>query len=163
MKIKPRTKKIVVLSVMVVLLVATGVLNFVLNDRLTSNTQQAGNTGTVTETFFASARSEREATRESEFLFLDAIMKSETSSESAKKTAEEMQLELVERMEKELEIETLIKGKGFEDAIITISDTGANVLVGADALSAQQLTQIKEIVRSKTSFAPTAIKIMPYN
>ena len=36
MKIKPRTKKILVLSVMVALLVATGVLNWALNDRLTS-------------------------------------------------------------------------------------------------------------------------------
>ncbi len=35
-KMKSRTKKVLVLSVMVVLLVATGVLNFVLNDKLTN-------------------------------------------------------------------------------------------------------------------------------
>lgn len=34
MKMKTKTKKIIVLSVMVALLVATGVLNFVLSDKL---------------------------------------------------------------------------------------------------------------------------------
>ena len=56
MKIKPRTKKIVVLSVMVALLVATGVLNWALNDRLT--TGEPIDAGVVTETFFAAYRSD---------------------------------------------------------------------------------------------------------
>ena len=101
MKIKTRTKKILVLSVMVVLLVATGVLNWALNDRLIDNTPADANA--VTETFFAAYRSDREATRESEFLYLDAIITSETSSAEAKKAAEEQKLGLVERMEKELQ------------------------------------------------------------
>lgn len=83
MKIKTRTKKILVLSVMVVLLVATGVLNWALNDRLIDNTPADANA--VTETFFAAYRSDREATRESEFLYLDAIITSETSSAEAKR------------------------------------------------------------------------------
>ena len=52
MKIKARTKKIIVLSVMVALLVATGVLNWALNDKLLNS--DPGGEATVTETFFAS-------------------------------------------------------------------------------------------------------------
>lgn len=66
-----QNKKIIVLSVMVALLVATGVLNFVLSDKLNkTSTDVAGQQDTVTQTFFAAARSDRDATRESEFCIL---------------------------------------------------------------------------------------------
>lgn len=161
MKIKAKTKKILVLSVMVVLLVATGVLNWALNDRLTSN--QPADANAVTETFFAAYRSDREATRESEFLYLDAIITSETSSAEAKQAAEEQKLDLVERMEKELQLETLIKAKGFDDAIVTMSDTGVNVVVGAAELSAEQAAQIFDVIQTETTFKAADVKIIPYS
>ena len=160
MKIKPRTKKVLVLSVMVALLVATGVLNWALNDRLTSS--DPIDAGVVTETFFAAYRSDREATRESEFLYLDAIISSETSSQEAKAAAEEQKLGLVERMESELQLETLVKSKGFEDAIVTLSDSGVNVVVGSAELTDIQAAQIYDIVTSETSFGVGDIKIIPY-
>ena len=161
MKIKPRTKKIIVLSVMVALLVATGVLNWALNDRLTASDPIDANA--VTETFFSAYRSEREATRESEFLYLDAIISSETSSEAAKTAAEEQKLGLVERMEKEMQLESLVKAKGFEDAIVTMSDSGVNVVVGTAELTAEQAAQIYDIVRSETDLTAEDVKIIPYN
>lgn len=160
MKIKPRTKKVIVLSVMVALLVATGVLNWALNDRLTADSVDAN---VVTETFFAAYRSDREATRESEFLYLDAIISSETSSAEAKTAAEEQKLDLVERMEKELQLETLVKSKGFEDAIVTVSDSGVNVVVGAAEVTDAQAAQIYDIVQSETTFKAADVKIIPYN
>ena len=160
MKIKPRTKKVLVLSVMVALLVATGVLNWALNDRLTSS--DPIDAGVVTETFFAAYRSDREATRESEFLYLDAIISSATSSQEAKDAAEEQKLGLVERMESELQLETLVKSKGFEDAIVTLSDSGVNVVVGSAELTDIQAAQIYDIVTSETSFGVGDIKIIPY-
>lgn len=164
MKIKAKTKKIIVLSVMVVLLVATGVLNFVLNDKLSNATQNTQtNDNSVTQTFFAAARSERESTRESEFLYLDAIMNSASSSQSAKTTAEKQKLMLIERMETELELETQIKGKGFEDAIVTIGDSGVSVVVGVSELSAEQANQILAVVVAGTSFKPNEIRVVSYN
>ena len=160
MKIKPRTKKVIVLSVMVALLVATGVLNWALNDRLTADPVDAN---VVTETFFAAYRSDREATRESEFLYLDAIISSETSSAEAKTAAEDQKLDLVERMEKELQLETLVKSKGFEDAIVTVSDSGVNVVVGAAEVTDAQAAQIYDIVQSETTFKAADVKIIPYN
>lgn len=161
MKIKPRTKKVLVLSVMVALLVATGVLNWALNDRLSSN--EPIDAGVVTETFFAAYRSDRESTRESEFLYLDAIITSETSSAEAKSAAEEQKLDLVERMETEMQLETLVKSKGFEDAIVTMSDSGVNVVVGAAELTAEQAAQIYDIIQSETTFKAADVKIIPYN
>ena len=49
-------------------------------------------------------------------------------------------------MEKELLIEGLLKAKGFEDAVITISDTAVNVIVKQKDLTKQQVAQVLEIV-----------------
>lgn len=164
MKIKSKTKKIIVLSVMVVLLVATGVLNFVLNDKLTGATDNATTqNSTVQQTFFQAARSDREATRESEFLYLDAIMNADNSSESAKKTAEEQKMMLIERMEKELALETMIKARGFSDAIVTIGDGGISIVVGSLELTQEQANQILSVVVAETTFKASEVKIVPYN
>jgi len=163
-KMKSKTKKILVLSVMVVLLVTTGVLNFVLNDKLTSATDNVGNNvdNTVTQTFFAAARSDREATRESEFLWLDAIVKSDSSSESAKTEAEQQKMLLIKRMEQELALETAIKGKGFEDAIVTIGDGGVSVVVGKTELNKNEANQVLATVVGELSCDPNTVKVIPY-
>lgn len=162
-KIKSKTKKILVLSVMIVLLVATGVLNFVLNDKLTGAVDSVGNSdNTVTQTFFVAARSDRETTRESEFLYLDAIMNSDSSSNSAKKEAEQQKMLLVKRMEQELSLETSIKGKGFADAIVTIGDGGINVVVGKADLTDIEANQVLATVVAETLCDPNTVKIIEY-
>ena len=165
MKMKSKTKKIIVLSVMVLLLVATGVLNFVLSDKLTAATESSKNAATdnVTSTFFAAAKSDRESTRESEFLYLDAILTSETATASAKENAEKQKADILSRMEQELALETIVKAKGFEDAIVTISDGGVSIVVGSSELTAEQANQILAAVVSETSFKATDVKIIPYN
>lgn len=163
MKIKPKTKKIIVLSVMVLLLVATGVLNFVLNDKISAATQNAANDDSkVTQTFFAAAKSERDATRESEFLYLDAIVNSQNSSSEAKKSAEDQKLVLVNRIEQENAIETLVRGNGFENSIVTISDSGVNIVVQAQELTQEQANQILASVLAQTDYEATEVKIIPY-
>lgn len=162
---KSRTKKVLVLSVMVALLVATGVLNFVLNDKLTGATDNVNNAGvdnSVTQTFFAAARSDREATRESEFLWLDAIVKSEDSSQSAKTEAENQKMLLIKRMEQELKLETTIKGKGFEEAIVTIGDGGVSVVVGKPELTREEANQVLATVVGEMSCDPSIVKVIPY-
>ncbi|MCM1306725.1 MAG: SpoIIIAH-like family protein [Bacteroides sp.] len=163
-KMKSKTKKLLVLSVMVVLLVATGVLNFVLNDKLTSATDNVGNNvdNTVTQTFFAAARSDRDATRESEFLWLDAIVKSDSSSASAKTEAEQQKMLLIKRMEQELNLETTIKGKGFEEAIVTIGDGGISVVVGKAELTKAEANQVLATVVTEMNCDPNNVKVIPY-
>ncbi len=163
MKIKSKTKKAIVLSVMVALLVATGVLNWALNERLDGEQASADGNATVTETFFASYRSDRDATRESEYLYLDAIIKSEDASAESKASAEQKKLDIVTKMETELALETLVKAKGFDDAIVAIGDDGVNVVVGAEELTLEQATQILCIITDETDYKATDVKIIPYN
>ncbi len=162
MKIKSRTKKAIVLSVMVVLLVATGVLNWALNEKLLTEDQPTSGEN-VTETFFATYRSDRDSTRESECLYLDSIIASVDVSEESKTSAEQQKLALVMRMEQEMTLEALIKAKGFEDAIVAISDNGVSVVVGTEELTADQATQILNIITEETDYEATDVKIIPYN
>lgn len=162
MKIKAKTKKVIVLSVMVVLLVATGVLNWALNDKLKTSSEPASAETTVTETFFNSYRSDRDATRESEYLYLDAIITGEDVSQESKLAAENQKLQLVEKMETELKLEGLIKAKGFDDAIVTIGDS-VNVVVGVSELSQEEATQILCVIQEETDFRAKDVKIIPYN
>lgn len=163
MKIKSKTKKAIVLSVMVVLLVATGVLNWALNDKLTKTDEPAAAAGTVTETFFASYRNDREATRESEFLYLDTIIKSEETSASSKAAAEAKKLELVTKMELELELETLIKARGYADAVVSIGNNGVNVVVGVAEMSDAEANQIYSDIAGKTDYKAKQVKIIKYD
>jgi stage III sporulation protein AH len=66
-------------------------------------------------------------------------------------------------MEQELTLEALIKAKGFDDAVVAISDNGVNVVVGTDELSADEATQILSIITDETEYSATDVKIIPYN
>ena len=90
-------------------------------------------------------------------------MNSEESSEKAKTKAKEQKMLLVERMEKELALETLIKGRGFDDAIVTIGDKGVSIVVGESELSQEQANQILSVVVAETTFKATDVKVIPFN
>ena len=156
---KKRTK-IIILSAMVLLLGVTGYLNVVLNNSITDS----GNTNPTTPTtsYFASYRNDRESTRDQEMLYYDAIISNETSSEEALKTAEEGRLNLVKQMEQELVVEGLIKAKGFEDCVVTISSESVNAVVKAKELNATEVAQIVSVIQNQLGIEGIEnIKIIP--
>ena len=159
MKMKLNKKKVLVLVAMVVLLVATGVLNWALN---TNFSKEEIPTVTTVETFFSGYRTDRTTTRQEEFLLLDAILSSENSSEEAKVAAENQKLEIALRVEDELVLEGLIKSKGFADAIVTMTSKNVNVVVNTEEITNAQATQILDIITSGTTYLATNVKIIPY-
>ena len=147
---------------MVALLVLTGVLNFVLNGDLLSNDDPTTVGGDAVTTFFSDYRTNRETARAEEMSYLDAIISSEDSSAEAKTTAEEMKQELLGNIEAELVIESLIKAKGFEDAIVTMSTENINIIVDQPELEAAQVSQILGIILEETDYAATQVVVVPY-
>lgn len=153
---KKRTK-IIILSAMTLLLGVTAYLNVVLNSSINSN-----DTVIETSSYFQTYRSDRESTRDQEMLYYDAIIASESSSEEAVKNAQSAKLSLVNQMEKELVVEGLIKAKGFEDCVITISDNNVNAVVKASSLTSTQVAQIVSVIQTElTSVNLANIKIIP--
>ncbi|HIT27445.1 MAG TPA: SpoIIIAH-like family protein [Candidatus Ornithoclostridium excrementipullorum] len=155
-------KKVIVLCSMVALLVLTGVLNFVLNGDLLSNDDQTPVDGGAVTTFFSNYRTDRETARAEEMSYLDAIISSEDSSAEAKATAEEMKQELLANIETELVIENLIKAKGFEDAIVTMSTDNVNVIIQKAELESTEVAQILGIILEETDYTASDVVVVPY-
>lgn len=159
-----KKKKIIVLSVMIALLVVTGIVNVVLNNNLGSNKVGVSNSTQVSasaQNFYSMYRTERTSTRQQELQFYEAIMKSSTSSEEAKKDAESKKLALIAQMEKELVTEGIIIGKGFDDVIVTQSSANVNVFVKSPELTKIEVASISEVVKEQLGVAIDKIIIIP--
>lgn len=154
---KKRTK-IIIITAMVLLLGVTGYLNVMLNSSVSSGQNE---TQTTTVGYFQSYRTTRESTRDQEMLYYDAIIANETSTDDAVKNAENAKLSLISQMEKELVVEGLIKAKGFDDCVVTISDSNVNAVVKADELSSTEVAQIVAVIQSQLNTSIENIKIIP--
>ena len=81
--------------------------------------------------------------------------------DSDKKSALAKLEEIAERMEQESNVETLLKAKGFNQAVVVINDTGATVVVKSDGLTTGQTLQIQDILTEQTGITLNNIKIIP--
>ena len=144
MKTMSKKKKIIIISAMIALLLITGYVNVALNSTISNGGSTT--TSTTSANFYTTYRNEREATRTQEIQFYDSIIASASSSDEAKQEAEENKLALISQMEKELVTEGIIRGKGFTDAIVTMSSSNVNVFVQSAELEKAEVAQITSIV-----------------
>ena len=161
MKTLSKKKKIIILSVMVALLLVTGYVNVALNSSLSSELSTPTNSTATTANFYTNYRNERETTRTQEIQFYDSIIASATASESAKAEAELNKVALIAQMEKELVTEGIIRGKGFEDAIVTSSSSNVNVFVKSAELTSTEVAQITTVVTEQLGVEIDKIIIIP--
>ena len=145
-----KKKKIIILCAMMLLLVLTGYLNLRLNGSVIPISSLNNNTTNTNTNFFTNHRDYRTETRNQEMLYYDAIISSTASTSEAIATAQTKKMEIVSLMEKELVIEGLIKGKGFEDCVVVISDDSVKAIIkSSDALDKSQVAQITSILQEQ--------------
>ena len=89
------------------------------------------------------------------------FLTSSSSSEDAKKDAEQNKLALIAQMEKELVTEGSIIGKGFDDAIVTQSEANVNVFVKSAELNVGEVAMITDVVKEQLGVAIDKIIIIP--
>lgn len=75
---------------------------------------------------------------------------SSASDQEEKQKASEEKLKLLDYMEQEKTIETLIKNKGLPDSFVVITDNGVNVTVDTQELDQSTVTKICEIIIRQT-------------
>ncbi len=113
------------------------------------------------EDYFSKTRSEREETRADETDLLKDTIDSTKSTEEAKNTATAQLTKLTDRMEMEASIESLIKAKGFEDAIAILGDDNCNIVIKSEnELKKEETVQILDIVNSVAKINFEKIKIV---
>ena len=153
-----KKKKFFIISSFCLLLIVTGVLNIVLNNKIAT---EASGDVVAAGNFFSTYRADRVDTRNEEILYLDAIIASASSSAESKTAAETKRAELISLMETELSLEGLIKAKGFDDVVVSTSASNINVIVKSAELAESEVAQIVDIIQGQTNYSLDNIKIFP--
>lgn len=118
-------------------------------------------TDTASYTFASEAKLNRDQTRAQNTESLMEIINSEVVSESQKQAAIDQMLALTDISEKETGAETLLSAKGFEDVVVSISDTKVDVVINQSEITDAQRAQIEDVITRKTGVLPENIVITP--
>lgn len=153
-------KKIALIVSMVLVLAVAAVLNVTL---LTNKNKQPNNDDAVQTGFFATSRTDRQTTRNYEIAELNAIlaMEGDEYAEARQKALQQKQ-NIVNAMETELLLETLLKAQGYEDVLVTVNATADNVsvIVDKDELTREDTVKIYNIIATEASVSPDYVKIL---
>ena len=109
--------------------------------------------------FVVEAKLLREQTRANNKEMLMEIVNNTALTENERKQAVDKVAEITDRQEREMAAETLIMAKGFENAVVTITDDEVDVMIVADSLDDAKRAQIEEIVKNKTDMSTDKITI----
>lgn len=111
--------------------------------------------------YFIDIKLGRENQRASSKQTLKDMIDDENTSKEAKTKAENELLELVHNSEVEMIAEALIKSQGFEDALVFINDSQANVTVKAKDVTAEHINKIKNIVCRESGLPASKVIVQP--
>ena len=114
-----------------------------------------------TADYFSTAKKEREATRKEACETIEETLKDTKVSDEDKASALAKIEEIAARMEKEANVEALLKAKGFEKSLVIISEGGVSVVVSSEGLTSAQTLQIQDIITNETGITLENIKIIP--
>ena len=91
---------------------------------------------------------------------LNEMINNPSTSEETRKEASEMKLKLVKDQDTELKIENLLSTKGFEDALVYISDGKVNVVVNEEGFGKEDAAKIFDLVAEQAGVEYDNIKLM---
>lgn len=151
-------KKIALIVSMALLLVVAAVLNVTLLAGNKNANEQVTPTG-----FFATGRSDRQSTRNYEIAELNSILQMEGDEYAdARKNALQQKQNIIDAMETELLLETLLKAQGFDDVLVTVNASSDNVsvIVDKDELTREDTVRIYNIIATEAKVAPEYVKIL---
>lgn len=154
-----KKKKIIIMSSLVFLLALTAVLNVL----LATDVIASGDNAVTTSNYFTTFRSERTTTRSEELVQLDSVIALYEEGSEKYQEAVDLKLKIVEMMENELLLETLIKSRGFTDAVVSIGmdSDNVNVFVNSSELDYNTALSIYTMLKDEVGVAPGSIIILP--
>ena len=109
----------------------------------------------------AEAKVTREQVRAKNKESLMEIIDNENLSDEQKQDAVNQMVAMTDIAEKEAAAETLLASKGFSEAVVSLTQAAADVVVNAAELSDANRAQIEDIITRKTGVAAQNIVITP--
>ena len=116
--------------------------------------------GSVSSGYFADARINRQKARDEAVELLQSIVSDSAADDESKREAAEELGVIAAIIAKESDMESLVKAKGFSDAVVVMGESDVTVVVQSDGLSGADVSKIKEIVMSEVSVGAENIKII---
>lgn len=110
--------------------------------------------------YFETAKSDRQKALDEAQELVEETLKSANATEQEREQALKATSDMANRIEKANNIETLLKVKGFEKAVVIISDNDVSVIVKSEGITTAQTLQIQDIVTAQTEMPLSNIKIV---
>lgn len=154
-------KQTIIISSLVVLILFAGFLATKVNGPLYVDNGGDKNAVSASATnYFTTARLERDNTRQITLTNLKALLNDENTPEDQKAQAADNYKNLALQSDKEMRVELGLQAQGFDEALCTIDNDKATVVVKYQGeLSDQQIRQIKDVIMSKAEINNIEIKV----
>lgn len=110
--------------------------------------------------FFVEYRLERERLRSRQVEMLNEIVHNPASEKEARQAASLRLVEISRNMEREMQAESLVKSKGFEDCVIVMQPEGITAVVKSTSLPLEKEKEIQEMVSRVTESDTEKISIV---
>ena len=131
----------------------------------TAGTGEAGQTSSSSNSYFATARLNRQQARDSAISLLQEAAEQENADAAVANEASEGIQVLAAYTLQEAQIENLVTAKGYQDCVAFLGEDGVSVVVATDTgeLTAEDVAKITDIAMSETGLPAGSVKIMAAN
>lgn len=116
--------------------------------------------GSLDRDYFVEYRLSRDKLRANLIDRLSDIINNTQTNDTMRTEAQSEIINIGKTSETELQIEGLIKSKGFDEAVVLLTDEDIKIVVSVDELSENEMVKILDIVRAETEFDMDDIKII---
>ena len=130
-------------------------------ESLDSEVKETPGEAVLTSGVVAEAKVTREQVRAQNKETLLEIIDNKNLSDEQKENAVAEMIAMTKTAEQEAAVETMLLSKGFSEAVVTLTEKGADVVVNSKELTDANRAQIEDIVTRKTGIAPENIVIVP--
>lgn len=107
----------------------------------------------VDDEFFIQLRLDKEKAREQRINILREMINNPNVDQTMKIEAQNKLLKITEVIEKEMEIESLLRAQGYKEALVYVHENSVDVVVQSSGLSEDKVAIIGDIVSKVTGFS----------
>lgn len=158
-----RLRAAISIALLAILLLVTGACVYIKKDAPRAMSAGAVQTSGVEEDPVTRFRTEREALRSRQTGELNDIIHGASTDAETVNLAQRQLMDLMKAQEAENKLEGLLRLRGFEDALVTVSDASVNVILQTEALTRQDTAVILELVLRETGVTAGNVKILSIN
>lgn len=111
--------------------------------------------------FFANYRLERDRVRGQQVEMLNSVVADANSDAATRKEAQQKLMEIAENMDRELQLENLIKAKGYNEAAMFIQPGSATAILKKESLAEEDVNSVADIISRVTGYNLEDIVVIP--